>query len=292
MATAATDPDRYFQIRDEQLKAYKADFFPNKEATAGNRYFGGLMDSIAVSATTYARSISMEIGYEDQDFSEFHDLLADVFFWVRDLAGAVTSYEDSTRDSYKPWYHKQYVMREALDGEMTDFDRMTLEGLVGRYLDWPFRHERVDRLLVDLLMACEIFAFGRETKHQIKAQTAWGWIKYRFYNLLFWGAVVWLAYVLASWGWISNGTADGTLMVAVFLYILEIVISLFLARKGNPAGKLLREMSLAYTELSSSGPISVSRVEERAKAAGDAGVGWPPPLYVLLEDIKSRTTRF
>ncbi len=51
---------------------------------------------------------------------------------------------------------------------------------------------------------------------------------------------------------------------------------------------LLNHISLTYSALTSDGPISVQHVSGLANRAAEAGVVWPGPLFVLLEDIKGR----
>lgn len=55
---------------------------------------------------------------------------------------------------------------------------------------------------------------------------------------------------------------------------------------------LLNHMSLTYAALASEGPVSAQHVTGLLARGTDAGVIWPGPLHVLLEDITARGGRF
>ena len=64
--------------------------------------------------------------------------------------------------------------------------------------------------------------------------------------------------------------------------------------KGNRRSiELYQAMSHTYTELGSGGGLmSVTHIHERVKRAADTGVVWIGSLFVLLEDIESRSKTF
>jgi len=53
---------------------------------------------------------------------------------------------------------------------------------------------------------------------------------------------------------------------------------------------LLTTMNAVYGSLVSSGPISARNILREVEAAADKGVGWPAPLFALLDDVMSRGT--
>lgn len=55
---------------------------------------------------------------------------------------------------------------------------------------------------------------------------------------------------------------------------------------------LINHMSNTYAALASDGPISAQHVTGLVNRSTDAGVVWPGPLHVLLEDITARGGRF
>jgi hypothetical protein len=56
--------------------------------------------------------------------------------------------------------------------------------------------------------------------------------------------------------------------------------------------QLLSGMLGVYSDLKSDGAISAQHILERVKAMASLGVGWPAPLFAMLDDVLRRTGRF
>lgn len=291
MATEATDLRRYDLIRERQLTATLAEEYP--ESSVGGKFYADLMRSMARSATDYAKSVHMEAGAgvdDDWDWSEFHELLQASFDIVRNVMFSLNAWGDRTEP--KPWRHHKLALEDIMRGEIPDMGRQQIENIVSDYLALPYRNARMDRLLVDLLVALELFAFGKESRIEIKRHSLWGWLKLRVYSAALWLLTIWLGWKMVEWRWISDGTGTTIQLICIIWFVAGTVLSLALLFRTNPRAKMLLEMAKVYTELDSDGPISAQHIEECAKAASETGVAWPPPLYVLLEDLRMRAGRF
>lgn len=63
---------------------------------------------------------------------------------------------------YLVWHHIDYARDRITRGDIPFIDRTALEPATGQYLKLPFRCSRMDRILVDALVALETLKFGEE----------------------------------------------------------------------------------------------------------------------------------
>lgn len=292
MTTDVTDAAKYDRKRRARLDDFTARHCAGN--STGERFYAGLASGITESATAYAKSVQMEAGYrgeEDLGYSDFDQLLIDALLVVENIMNGLNGWE-CKGEYLRAWRHNASAVQAVMERTGPDMGRQEIEYAVSGYLALPFRRERFDRLFVDLLMALELYAFGRESRGEIRRHSLWGWLRYRVYSGIFWAIVIWLGWKTADWNWVSRDTAGTIQIVCLVLFSLESVLSLYALFRPSIRGKVLGEMNSAYAELNSDGPISAARIEERVKAAANAGVIWPAPLYVLLEDSKSRGGKF
>lgn len=227
----------------------------------------------------------------DED-GEFDWMLSRSLSLVDDLMMGLNTWEDMEKQQPKGWRHERRPVELIMQDKVPYMERSAIEGVAATYLNLPFRSQRMDALLVDLLVALELYAFGRESRWIIKRSNVWGWLKGRFYSAVFWAVVVILAGALARWGWISFSAVETTETVAKWLFGLETALTFASLFRTPKQSKLLKAMNDVYSELGSDGPFSARHIEERAKRATDAGVVWPAPLFALLDDIQGRGGRF
>jgi hypothetical protein len=193
-------------------------------------------------------------------------------------------------------------------------DRSSLENVVGDFLALPYRSQAIDRFLVKILIALELYAFGDQ---MINEKTSFGLIPARsplkqrhvllaylrglLVNGVFFGGIAALAlWAAPSKGWISETSAEWTSAACVLLFLLFGAINTVAlpfswrtqVKARQNVWKLLRAMVTTYTELKSDGPISAQHIRDRASSAAQDGVVWPAPLFALLDDIIARTGRF
>jgi hypothetical protein len=192
-------------------------------------------------------------------------------------------------------------------------DRSSLETVVGEYLALPYRSPAMDRLLVDVLIAMELYAYGDEMLNEktfglfparspLKQRHALlAYLRGQLINAVLLVGIAALALWANSKGWVSESSAWWVSGICVFLFLLSAVVSTFAlpfawrqqAKERHNVAKLLLTMAAVYNELRSDGPISAQYIRDRANnAAAQEGVVWPAPLFALLDDVISRTGRF
>ena len=184
-------------------------------------------------------------------------------------------------------------------------DRSIIEQLAADYLDLPFRIPSFERILVDVLVALEVFAFGKEMYTRVPAYLRWlpvmsplqqkhvlrSYVGGRVLDCL---VLLWPAYLADKYlpHWIGTTPAAWVAGVLFALFCLSFGLStLWLPfgwwnqrkARGN-VREMMKGMIDAYAELGSGGPVSTRRVLEVVTKAADKGVVWPGPLFAVLDD--------
>jgi len=246
---------------------------------AASGYWGRLARGVTIDAAKHAEANNLST----EEWGEFHDLLSDTLNVVDAAMLAVNGGWVANNAEIKGWKHHRHVTEVALRVDAPVISRDSLEDASAAYLDLPFRSAEMDYLLVELLIACELFSYARQMSSALKRTTFWGWAKARLYSAIFWFALVLAARWLfdAKWG-----------TVVFWIYGAESVLSTIVLFRPSKTVKLLQEMNGVYCELAPSGPYSARHIEHRARTAADRGVVWPAPLFALLDDIISRGGRF
>ena len=171
--------------------------------------------------------------------------------------------------------------------------RLDVEDAAAEYLALPYRVDGLDRLLTDMLMAAEMFAFADEMQPQLKQKLptvlSWLWnnLKSLVIGLSIAGGLAWLAPDSTVALWIAGIVAGVT--------VLSVGFSLVVFPFAYPGVRAQRQkfhatvmgMVDAYTALGGA-PASVSHIRKLVDRGTDAGVVWPAPLMVLLDDIADR----
>lgn len=260
--------------------------------------------------TLYGRLI-VNLGTEAAKLAETAD--SDTFRWqyLTPIADFVYNLHDSVSHYDKPnpnfWRHDQSAIGKAKRGEELTITRDQVEGAVADYLALPVRSEMSDRTLVDILLATELFAFASEVFGKImysrvglaKGNGPFGFVVGRGCSLLILAIPIALAAGSAAMGWLSEGWTTGIIVTLIGLFLLEtawVTVRFPFAwraqiRHNAKVGEILKMMNGVYWEMNSSGPISARHIRKRAQAASAEGVGWPAPLFVLLDDIIARGGR-
>jgi hypothetical protein len=205
-------------------------------------------------------------------------------------------------------------------------DRKLLLAAVGQYLNLPIRSQRMDRILIDGMIASEMIAIRHPTfaalgelalKYDV---TNWALekatsLQKRFVSvgrsILIFGCLAAAAFYLASidaysysqpswardlsawfspesWRWIGWGCSA--------LLVLRLANTVHGSRKKlseiadgeRRASNLACAVLATYEELASPGPVGAHRLRELATRAAEKGAKWPPPLFALLDDIVGR----
>jgi hypothetical protein len=170
----------------------------------------------------------------------------------------------------------------------------------------------MDRFLVRVLIAMELYAFGDEMLNEKtfglfparsplkQRHVLVAYLLGQIVNGVFFVGIAALALWASSNGWESDSSAAWISGTCVSLFLLFGTISTLTlpfawskeAKARQHVAKLLSTMVTIYNELRSDGPISARYIRDRATNAAQEGVVWPAPLYAVLDDIISRTGRF
>ncbi len=283
-----------------------------------NTQYGRLLNAMTKAALQYALQQGMnEFEFVNGPLSEtfVNGPLSDAANVTADARWSVCdvlSLEEGEKRPLNFWRHHEDPLEWIRQKKVPYIDRSEVEICVGSYLRLPFRCEAMDRLLVDLLVATEMYGFG----DKILNEETFGLyphsspLKQRHVLLTYIGGVVigaailvgaaTLALYLGSNGWIGEGWSVSIAAVLVLIWLVLLAIqttALPIAwvkqRKARQrVANLLGRMFTIYAGLDSSGPISEKHIRGRVDAAAAEGVVWPAPLFVLLEDIASRSGRF
>ena len=212
----------------------------------------------------------------------------------------------------KLWSHCDSPLNDVAIKKIPYFCRPEIEFFVGLYLALPYRASLIDRLLVDVLVAMELYQFANEMINE-KVDHGLGpprsplkqthplktYLKNAFYGLLSWTGIGMLVGLLHHLHVISDGWAWGGYITCALMYLLTLsMVTAFLpsawikhVRSVKQVWSLISEMRNCYSALDSDGPVSARHILERIKSADDKGAVWPAPLYALLDDVMARTGR-
>jgi hypothetical protein len=267
------------------------------------------VEAITRAAVNYAASVNAPL--QGNGPGTTNDILDAAVFLISDLRFASATVVTDEDEKPALWYHRRSPIQDVKAKKTPRFDRLEIESIAGRYLELPYRTETVDRVLVDLLVALELYQYADQMLNEptFPGFPARSPLKTRpFVNYLVnvvIAALLMIAIGAGLWGlqiiglfpydWLFPGY-----LVLALIFVMMLAISTFalpravwLIRKARTKTlELMDQMNGVYAELASNGPISARHIELRARSAADAGVVWPGPLFALLDDINSRTGRF
>lgn len=265
-----------------------------------------IADELAASSFEHVRE-SQCVETVGEIFGVAADALASVYCFVLPPSVQVWSVEFANF-----WHHDLHPLQRLRNKKTPELNRQGIEMAVGEYLQQPVRSARFDRLLVDLLLALELYQFGDQMMNRPsipgllpppplgRIHPAASLLKSQWRSLQFFGAIIVLALIARWLHWLSWSPVVAIVAISGVLFILWFGLKVIAYPHDvknhdtavQPIAGLLSQMINTYLELNSDGPISAKRVEEQVKASAAAGVVWPAPLYALLDDINSRAGRF
>lgn len=208
------------------------------------------------------------------------------------------------------WRHRDNMIQDVKGNRLPEFMRLDIEQAAGAYVNAPVKTATVDRLMVDLLVGMEFAQYAQSTVNAphvpllapnvLKRNLILEWFGGRVIAAimgfvgyaLFWGLNK-IGLFPEDWLWLVG-------LILTCLWLLEAAWGTIMLPKVWMASRkakktilgLLNHMSLAYASLASSGPISAQHVTGLLNRGTEAGVIWPGPLHVLMEDITARGGRF
>jgi hypothetical protein len=299
--------DNFEALRREAVD--RAFWVPNdaseelKRATRARTQYRDLIEEITKSAKAEASKTNASA-----DHFEF-SLLTEAIAIVNDIQSALV--EDPYKNpqaGWNFWRHHNFALERVKNKDLPFIDRSALETAATRYLDSPFRVTALDRLLVDALIAAELFAFGnlmlnpysRSMSPLKQKHTLWTYLLGQIWSIVFFGGIGALAIWLHAIAVISETFLGWTIGILVLLFLINLVVATIALpivwRQQSDSRQnvtlLLQSMNDVYFELKSDGAISASHVRQMAQNAAVGGVKWPAPLFAMLDDIIARNGRF
>jgi len=204
-----------------------------------------------------------------------------------DQAGAKKTY----------WYHQGRV-RLAGKKRLTPYITVNeTQEAVATYLDLPYRVPALDRILVDMLMASEMFAFADEVQPILnkKLPLLLGWLLNNILSVLIGGGIAALCFWIGDGGTVLNWVGGIILALTLLGTAWSLIAYPFYYPKVRAHHKkvegAISAMLDAYAAIAGS-PASTKHIGEMLAKATDKGAVWPSQLMVLMEDVTARSATF
>jgi hypothetical protein len=225
----------------------------------GRSLYSYLLQEMAKAASDYALKENIE------PFEFEHLELGRALDVVYNLRSALV--RDWTDKSLDFWDSCSFRYNSPIDkikaGKVPYMDRSSLETVVGEYLALPYRSPAMDRLLVDVLIAMELYAYGDEMLNEktfglfparspLKQRHALlAYLRGQLINAVLLVGIAALALWANSKGWVSESSAWWVSGICVFLFLLSAVVSTFAlpfawrqqAKERHNVAKLLSTMA-------------------------------------------------
>ncbi len=297
------------ELREQAVSRELRNLLPDdkKDDVRRSTLYRRLLDGMTKSTLQHARENNINPPeFRDTFLYEAIDLISDLRFALSDEPLGVKE------PNLNFWHFDRRPLHAIRSKKTPHIDRNSIEHCVGRYLQFPYRSQIIDRFLVEILVAIEMYAFGDEMFNEEtfgiiphrsplkQRHIVWSYLRgVALSAIVLLGLAVGSLYLSISGvlgvGWaIGLATTFGGLFALDFLFrsinLPKAWMTQTKARKKVLV--ILDAMMNTYASLHSSGPISASHIRQRVEAAANAGVIWPTPLYVMLDDIDARTGRF
>jgi hypothetical protein len=134
----------------------------NPDQTRESQY-GSLISTLLEEGVKYGQRVSL-------DELDFANEVADPICRFVDQLSACFVEREEPATARVFWQHKNNAAQLIFSSrDIPQIDRSGLEATVSEYINLPVRHQRIDRLLVDALVAAEVFAFGAYAYEESKS---------------------------------------------------------------------------------------------------------------------------
>jgi hypothetical protein len=224
---------------------------------------------------------------------------------LRGIKGAVIGGDTDPWKQVNFWHHISDAAKLVRAGDIPRLDRESIETAAARYLKSPLRSQQVDRLLVDLLVAQEYFAYAAHVRYAPfghRRHPLVAYLRGRVWSMALCAVLTGIAFWIGRSMSIPDIWEAAIMLGGIGLFCLDTIgatIGLIVALVARARGRghatstdLLVLMGDVYQGLKSAGLISATHILSKVKASDEQGVGWPATLYPLLDDIVGRTARF
>lgn len=296
------DAKAIWRTRNEFVERELSRFVDDDGKRIDSGDYGFLLQKLTEQAGRYAVEKQMDEGDAEELFIRIGAILNSLQWGLIE-----DPYKGPTRRSFS-WHHNDRLLNDIERNGTPYMLRSSIEEAVTEYLELPIRDQAMDRLLIDLLIAMELCAFGDEVfnkQSSIKRFLAQGLISKTYIGIIATEAFVLLGLAalafFAGWqGWLGNRWSLGIAIVLAVIFLILFLRATFAlpsarriqADAVEMVTEILDEIRKVYSEMQVDGAISARRIRERAAAAAEKEVVWPPPLFALLDDIIDRTGRF
>jgi hypothetical protein len=306
------EPTTFAAVRRKLVDAEVGQWAPDIELSKRRHSeYQRALDAITAAGVEHAERVGASLEWRANP--SIYGILEEGINVLSHLRFAVRSGEFNQKDEepLRLWSHRSQPLYDLKIKRTPSLGRQDIEAVVGSYLRLPYRAQVIDRMLVDLLIALELYGYGDEILNPVyikgltptpplKQSAVLGWL-----TEIGVGLAIWIVVALVLWGlaairifpgsWLLGANALLALLFlanAAWATVFLPRAMLALRNRKQAILGLLTQMNSVYLELRSDGPISARHIEERARKAADAGVVWPAPLFALLDDISRRDGRF
>jgi hypothetical protein len=197
-----------------------------------------------------------------------------------------------TKKSY--WYHKSHV-RLAGKKRLEPYIAVDeTQEAAASYLHLPYRVPALDRILVDMLVASEMFAFADEVQPILtkKLPLLLGWLLNNIFSVIIGSAIAAFCFWIGDGGTVMNWVGGIILALTLLGTAWSLLAYPFYYPKVRAHHKRVEgtigAMLDAYAAIAGS-PASTKHIDEMLAKATDKGAVWPSQLMVLMEDIRARS---
>jgi hypothetical protein len=201
----------------------------DRKKRIGRSLYSYLLHAMAKAASDYA--LKKNIDPDDFELCELSEALA----LVDNLRSAlVRDWSDKSLDF---WDFRSSPVAKIKADKVPYINRSSLESVVGDYLALPYRSQAMDRMLVRVLIAMELYAFGDEMLNEKtfglfparsplrQRHVFLAYLRGQIVNGVFFACVAALALWASSNGWVSESGAVWISGTCVFLFLLFGAIS-------------------------------------------------------------------
>ena len=234
-----------------------------------------------------------------------------VFLFNAEKLSTMTPQDITTAMSITSGTDHRDLLRLATQGEKLQIDRPSFEEAVGGYLQSDYRIPVVDRIIITALLDAEITGYfhhlmAKDIFTKISPFDDFGrgrhpffmWVRGQSRALVFYAFCIALAVGVRVFDVVSPNTATFIILGVVGVAILWFFVTLIALFIYIPAWRKLcpqfidlpDKMRQIYSELHSSGPVSVKRIRDKVQNLEEIGAVWPSALWAMLDDIEARGT--
>lgn len=192
------------------------------------------------------------------------------------------------------WFHKNRI---CLAGKKRLEPYITVDktqDAAAAYLLLPYRVPALDRILVDMLVASEMFAFADEVQAILnkKLPLLLGWLLSNILSVIIGCAIAAICFWIGDGNSVMNWIGGIILAITLFGTVWSLIAYPFYYPKIRAHHKkvegTISAMLDAYAAIAGS-PASTKHIDDMLAKATDKGAVWPSQLMVLMEDIRART---